>query len=137
MPTALQITKMMAVADLAVVTVLIFNFGHYVSSEERVLGYGTKFGTVGNLEKSKVIGEVIQLITFPPLTHIISTNQALELLLALSAESQRRSCWMFTIATSSTGTCLVRSCLRDTEKTCVWMAALRALTAHTDSVFAI
>ena len=76
MPTDLQITKMMAVADLAVVTVLIFNFGHYVSSEERVLGYGTKFGTVGNLEKSKVIGEVIQLITFPPLTHIISTNQA-------------------------------------------------------------
>ena len=50
---------MMAVADFTVVTVLMFNFGHYVSSEERVLGYGTKFGTVGNLEKSKVIGEVI------------------------------------------------------------------------------
>ena len=52
---------MMAVADLTVVTVLMFNFGHYVSSEEqeRVLGYGTKFGTVGNLEKSKVIGEVV------------------------------------------------------------------------------
>ena len=50
---------MMAVADLTVVAVLIFSFGHHVSSEERVLGYGTKFGTVGNLEKSKVIGEVI------------------------------------------------------------------------------
>ena len=51
---------MMAVADLTVVAVLMFNFGHFVSSEERGLGYGTKFGTVGNLEKSKVIGEVIQ-----------------------------------------------------------------------------
>ena len=61
MPTDLQLTKMMAVADLTVVTVLMFNFGHYVSSEEqeRVLGYGTKFGTVGNLEKTKVIGEVV------------------------------------------------------------------------------
>ena len=52
---------MMAVADLTVVTVLILNFGHSVSSEERVLGYGTKFGTVGNLEKSKVIGKTRSL----------------------------------------------------------------------------
>ena len=52
---------MMAVADLTVVTVLIFNFGQSVSSEERVLGYGTKFGTVGNLEKSKVIGKMRSL----------------------------------------------------------------------------
>ena len=46
-------------ADLTVLAVLIFNFGHFASSEERLLGYGTKFGTVGNQEKSKVIGEVI------------------------------------------------------------------------------
>ena len=57
MPTDFQITKM--IADLTVLAVLIFNFGHFASSEERLLGYGTKFGTVGNQEKSKVIGEVI------------------------------------------------------------------------------
>ena len=50
---------MTAVADLTVLAVLIFNFGHFASSEEMLLGYGTKFGTVGNQEKSKVIGEVI------------------------------------------------------------------------------
>ena len=59
MPTDLQLTKMMAVTGLTVVAVIMFNFGHFVSSEESGLGYGTKFGTVGNLEKSKVIGEVI------------------------------------------------------------------------------
>ena len=44
---------------------------------------------------------------------------------------------MFTIATSSTGTGLVRRWLRATERIGVLMAALRALTAHTVSVFAI
>ena len=55
---------MTAVADLTVLAALIFNFGHFASSEERVLGYGTKFGTVGNQERSKVIGKVIYLSYF-------------------------------------------------------------------------
>ena len=43
---------------LTLISLLIFNICWCVSSEEKVLGYGTQFGTVGNLQNNKVIGNI-------------------------------------------------------------------------------
>ena len=48
---------MIGPSHMTLVLVLTLNLMLCVSSEERVLGYGTKFGTVTTEERKKVIGE--------------------------------------------------------------------------------
>ena len=49
----------LTVTQLTVVTVLMYNISPVCSEGEKSLGYGTKFGTVGNKERRKVIGEAV------------------------------------------------------------------------------